>query len=69
MTRSSAEVEYMSMALGVCELSWVNKVMEEPGFPKKGSLLLYSDNKVAISIVNNPVQHHMIKHIEINGMS
>lgn len=32
VARSSAEAEYRAMAIGVRELLWVNKVMEELGF-------------------------------------
>ena len=66
VARSSAKAKYRAMALGVCELLWVNKVMEELGFPRKWPILLYSDSKVAISIAGNPVQHDRTKHIEID---
>jgi hypothetical protein len=33
---------------------------------RRGPLNLWCDNKSAINIANNPVQHDRIKHVEIN---
>jgi hypothetical protein len=33
---------------------------------KKNPIMLYCDNKVAINIANNPVQHDRTKHVEID---
>lgn len=54
------------MAQGVCELIWLQKVLEELKLSRKGKLFLYSDNKAAITIAQNPVQHDRAKHIEID---
>ena len=54
------------MAQGVCELLWLKKLMQDIHLLQKESFLLYCDNKVAISIANNPVQHDRTKHIEID---
>ena len=36
-------------------------------FPQKGACNVYCDNKAAISISGNPVQHDRTKHVEIDG--
>ena len=54
------------MAQGVCELLWLQKLLEELRLSEKGKLSLYCDNKAAISIAHNPVQHDRTKHIEID---
>ncbi|XP_075112438.1 secreted RxLR effector protein 161-like [Nicotiana tabacum] len=65
VARSNAKAEYRAMAQGVCEL-WLQKLMDELRFSETGKLLLYCDNKAAISIVHNPVQHDRTKHVEID---
>lgn len=41
-------------------------VLPELGFPIKGPMNLYCDNKTAINIVHNPVQHDWTKHTDVN---
>ena len=66
VARSSAEAEYRAMAQGVCELLWLQKLLEELRLSEKKKLSLYCDNKAAISIARNPVQHDRTKHVEID---
>ena len=54
------------MAQGVCELLWLQKLLEELRLSERSKLTLYCDNKAAISIAHNPVQHDRTKHIEID---
>jgi len=54
------------MALGVCELLWLQKILEELRLSEKGKLSLYCDNKTAISIAHNLVYHDRTKHVEIS---
>ena len=63
---SSAEAEYRAMAKGVCELLWIQSIMRDLGIFITRSLKLYCDNKAAICIAQNPVQHDRTKHIEID---
>ncbi|RVW81121.1 Retrovirus-related Pol polyprotein from transposon RE2 [Vitis vinifera] len=57
VTRSRAEVEFRVMALGVCELLWLKIILEDLKIASKGPMKLYCDNKSAIDITHNPVQH------------
>jgi hypothetical protein len=66
VARSSAEAEFRAMAQGVCETLWLKILLVELGFDPKDSMQLYCDNKVAISIAHNPVQHDRTKHVEID---
>lgn len=66
VARSSAEAEFRAMALGVCELLWVKIVLGDLGIDWKGTMKLYCDNKSAINIAHNPVQHDRTKHVEID---
>ena len=45
------------MAQGVCEIIWVKKILDELNLSGKDMLSLYYDNKAAISIAQNLVQH------------
>ena len=63
---SSAEAEFRGIAKGLAELLWIRKLMFELGFPSKDAAELRCDNKAAISISENPVQHDRTKHVEID---
>lgn len=66
VARSSAEAEYRAMANGVCEMLWLKKILEELQIHMDMPMKLYCDNKAAISIRQNPVQHDRTKHVEID---
>jgi hypothetical protein len=66
VARSSAEAEYRAMAHGVCELLWIQTLLRDLGLSDSGPMKLYCDNKAAINIAHNPVQHDRTKHIEID---
>ncbi|KAA0036485.1 Cysteine-rich RLK (receptor-like protein kinase) 8 [Cucumis melo var. makuwa] len=63
---SSAEAEYRAMSLGICEETWLQKVLSNLHQECETPLKLFCDNKAAISIANNPVQHDRTKHVEID---
>jgi len=63
---SSAEAEFRGMAKGLCELLWIRRLLSEIGFTPKSRMNLYCDNKAAIAISQNPIQHDRTKHIEID---
>ncbi|KAK2356003.1 hypothetical protein QL285_093366 [Trifolium repens] len=66
VSRSSVEAESRSMAQEVCELLWLKSISEDLGIKSDEPMKLYCDNKSAISITYNPVQHDMTKHIEVD---
>ena len=66
VSRSSAESEFRSMALGICELLWLKIILEDLKVKWEGPIRLYCDNKSAISIAHNPVQHDRTKHVEVD---
>jgi Reverse transcriptase (RNA-dependent DNA polymerase) len=63
---SSAESELKGAVKGVCELLWLRKLMNELGFPPTKEMDLFCDNKAAIDISHNPVQHDRTKHVGVN---
>ncbi|KAK0580519.1 hypothetical protein LWI29_002881 [Acer saccharum] len=66
VARSSAEAEFRAMAQGVCELLWLKIILEDLKVKWEGPMKLYCDNKSAINIAHNPVQHDKTKHIEVD---
>ena len=66
VARSSAEAEFRAMGQGVCELLWMKIILDDLKIKYEAPMGLVCDNKSAISIAHNPVQHDRTKHIEID---
>ena len=66
VARSSAEAEFRAMAQGVCELLWMKIIVDDLKIKYEAPMGLVCDNKFAINIAHNPVQHDRTKHIEID---
>nr|KYP55256.1 hypothetical protein KK1_001462 [Cajanus cajan] len=66
VTRSSAKIEFRAMALGICELLWLEIILEDLKIRWDEPMRLYCDNKSAIIIAHNPVQYDRTKHIEVD---
>ena len=54
------------MAHGVCELLWIKRIIQDLRLSHPKPILLHYDNKAAISIANNPIQHDRTKHVEFD---
>lgn len=63
---SSAEAEFRGMAKGLCELMWLKRLLTKIGFAPTSEMDLFCDNKAAIAIAHNPVQHDWTKHVEVD---
>ncbi|KAL0539644.1 hypothetical protein IC582_023860 [Cucumis melo] len=59
MARSSAEAEHRTMSLGIYEEIWFQKVLSDLCKDYEVPMKLFCENKAAISIANNPIQHDM----------
>ena len=68
VARSSAEAEFRAMTQGICELIWVRTLLKELRVAQTNTMKLYCDNKAAINIAHNPVQHDRTKHVEIDRL-
>ncbi|XP_042983374.1 uncharacterized mitochondrial protein AtMg00810-like [Carya illinoinensis] len=66
VSRSSAEVEYRSMASTVCELTWLVQLLKDLHVPHSHPVLLFCDNQAALQIAANLVFHEKTKHIDID---
>ena len=54
------------MTQGVCELLWMKIILDDFKIKYEAPMGLTCDNKSAISIAHNPVQHNRTKHVEID---
>ena len=63
---SSAEAEFRGIKSGLTEIMWLRRLLTEIGFSPNRKSKLFCDNKAAISISENPVQHDRTKHVEID---
>ncbi|BBG97847.1 aldose 1-epimerase family protein [Prunus dulcis] len=61
---SSAEAEFRGMTKGICELLWLRKLLTELGYKPTSTMNLFCDNKAAIAIAQNPVQHDSITYVD-----
>ena len=65
MALSSAEAELIGIVKGLCELLWIKKLLTELGLAQR-VMPLYVDNKAAIDMSHNPMQHDRTKHIGVS---
>ena len=63
---SSAEAEFRGMAKGLCELLWLRRLLTEIDFGPSLEMNLFYDNRAAIDISHNPIQHDHTKHVEVD---
>ena len=66
VARSSAKAEFRAMAQGLCELLWMKIILDDLRVKCEAPMKIFCDNKSAISIARNPVQHDRTKHIEVD---
>ncbi|XP_044334532.1 uncharacterized mitochondrial protein AtMg00810 isoform X1 [Triticum aestivum] len=66
VARSTVEAEYRAMAVSMSEMIWMRSLLSELRVLRNNTMVLHCDNKFAINIANNPVQHERTKHIEID---
>ena len=66
VSRSSVKAEFLAIGHGVCELLQLRIILNDLKVACEESIILYCDNKLAISIAHNLVQHDRTKHIEID---
>ncbi|XP_016704264.1 uncharacterized protein [Gossypium hirsutum] len=63
VAQSSAEVEYVSIATATNQAIWLKKILADLEQNTNEAITIWVDNKFAITITKNPVQHGGTKHI------
>jgi hypothetical protein len=66
VSRSFTEAEYRALADSTCEVSWLKCLLHDLGIHIPTPSLVMCDNVSTIALANNPVQHAMTKHIDID---
>ncbi|KAL0379047.1 UNVERIFIED_CONTAM: Retrovirus-related Pol polyprotein from transposon RE2 [Sesamum radiatum] len=66
VSRSTAEVEYRSLASTTCELVWISNLLTDLHIPVTTPIPLLCYNQAALHIVANSVFHERTKHLEID---
>ncbi|XP_062085399.1 uncharacterized mitochondrial protein AtMg00810-like [Humulus lupulus] len=66
VSRSSTESEYRALANGASEISWLQSLLAELGFPLWVPPMLHCDNMRTLHLASNPVLHARTKHVEID---
>jgi len=64
VARSSAEAEFRAMAQEICLLLWLKITLKDLKIKCDEPMRIYCNNKFAISITHNLVQHDRTKHIK-----
>ena len=57
VARSRDEVEFKAMANGICKLLWLKIILDDSKIKWTHPMRLCCDNKFAINIAHNPIQH------------
>ena len=65
VAQSSVEAEYVSIAAAANQAIWLRKMLNDLGMQQSQATVIFCDNKSAISIAKNPVQHGRTKQINI----
>ncbi|KAE8695211.1 hypothetical protein F3Y22_tig00110729pilonHSYRG00019 [Hibiscus syriacus] len=65
MAQSTTETEYIDVAATTNQAIWLRNLLFDLGFEQEGATILFCDNKSAIAMAENPVQHGRTKHINV----
>ena len=61
---SSCEAEYVAATAAACQGMWLNRLVNELSGIDETMVKLLVDNKLAIVLTKNPIQHSHTKHID-----
>nr|GEV01064.1 retrovirus-related Pol polyprotein from transposon TNT 1-94 [Tanacetum cinerariifolium] len=65
VAQSSAEAEYIRVVGAVNHVIWIRKLLSDLDLTQEGPTMIFCDNKSAIAIAENLVQHGRTKHINV----
>jgi hypothetical protein len=64
---STTKAKYRGVVQAGTEAVWIRQLLGELGFPVQTSTTIYYDNQSAIQVVDNPVAHCKMKHVELHA--
>ena len=65
VTLSTCEAEYVAASWCVCHAIWLRRLMSKMELEQKGATIIQVDNRSAIELAKNPVNHERSKHIDV----
>nr|KYP40500.1 Copia protein [Cajanus cajan] len=65
VTLSNCEAEYVAASLSVCHAIWLSNLLRHMGVIRDEGIVIRVDNKSAIELAKNPVNHGRSKHIDV----
>ncbi|KAL5553896.1 hypothetical protein UlMin_041297 [Ulmus minor] len=66
VSRSSEELEYRALTLGICEGMWLQRLLRELRIEAKSVVRMFCDSQATIDISKNQIHHDRTKHVEID---
>ena len=66
VSKSSTEAEFRAMSKGIDEVMWIKYLLDNLQIPYIKPIIIRCDNKSAISIAHDPVDHDRMKHVNID---
>ncbi|XP_050916450.1 secreted RxLR effector protein 161-like [Lathyrus oleraceus] len=65
VTLSTCEAEYVAASWCVCHAIWLRRLMSKMELEQKDATIIHVDNRSAIELAKNPVNHERSKHIDV----
>jgi len=65
VTLSTCEAEYVAASWCVCHSIWLRNLLSKMELKQPGATVIQVDNKSAIELAKNPVNHERSKHIDV----
>ena len=66
VSKSSTEAEFRAMSKGIDEAMWIKYLLDDLKISYIQPIIIRCDNKYAISIAHDPVDHDRMKHVNID---
>ena len=65
VTLSTCEAEYVAASWCFCHAIWLRRLMSKMELEQKDATIIHVDNRSAIELAKNPVNHERSKHIDV----
>ena len=65
VTLSMCETEYVAVSWCVCHAIWLRNLLSKMELKQRGATVIQVDNKSAIELAKNPINHERSKHIDV----
>jgi hypothetical protein len=65
VTLSTCETDYVTASWCVCHAIWLRNLLSKMKLKQLGATVIQTDNKSAIELTKNPMNHERSKHIEV----